>query len=185
MPREGQLSRSPGPLRAAPMERTETRSRDCNRLPLMSWTLAEDWLAIAGLILLTYGTGAQAAASLADYKALWKKVKSQAKDTFAKNLFTENLGTLASAADIATQDTGQARLSLSWEAVWRRPAMWRRILTAAFTVPRKLPQLRDHNVPEAVDLAKAVRSTAVWAVIMIGSALSLASGIILLVLAYA
>jgi hypothetical protein len=146
----------------------------------MSWTLAEDWLAIAGLILLTYGTGAQAAASLADYKALWKKVKSQ-----AKNLFTENLGTLASAADIATQDTGQVRLSFSWEAVWRRPAMWRRILTAAFTVPRKLPQLRDHNVPEAVDLAKAVRSTAVWAVIMIGSALSLASGIILLVLAYA
>lgn len=150
----------------------------------MSWALAGDWLSIAGLILLTYGTGAQAAASLADYKALWKNVKHQAKDTFKTNL-----GTLADAADIATQGTGQARPSFSWEAVWRRPAMWRRILTAAVTVPRKLPQLRHHDDAEATDeaiaLAKAVRSTAVWAVIMIGSALSLASGIILLVLAYA
>ena len=159
----------------------------------MSWALAGDWLSIAGLILLTYGTGAQAAASLADYKALWKTVKRQAKDTFINNL-----GTLADAADIATQETGHARPSFSWEAVWRRPAMWRRILTAAVSVPRKLPQLRHHEDPEAEDpeaedpkatdeaiaLAKAVRSTAVWAVIMIGSALSLASGIILLVLAY-
>jgi hypothetical protein len=183
MPREGQLSRSSAALPLPRMELTETRSRDCNRLPIMSWALAEDWLAIVGLILLTYGTGAQAAASFADYKALWKKVKYQAKDAFTENLFTENLGTLAAAANIATQDTGQARPSFSWEAVWRRPAMWRRILTAAFTVPRKLPQLRDRNAPEAADLAKAVRSTAVWAVIMIGSALSLASGIILLVLA--
>ena len=150
----------------------------------MSWVLAEDWLAVGGLILLTYGTGAQAAASLADYKALWKKVKHQAKDTFTQNLFAQNLGTLADAADIATQDTGPAGASFSWEAVWRRPAMWRRIMTAAVTVPRKLPELREHGDPEAIDLARAVRSTAVWAVIMIGSALSLASGIILLVLAY-
>ena len=36
----------------------------------MSWAIAGDWLAVAGLILLTFGTGAQAWANLAEFRSM-------------------------------------------------------------------------------------------------------------------
>jgi ornithine cyclodeaminase/alanine dehydrogenase-like protein (mu-crystallin family) len=40
----------------------------------MSWAIAADWLAVFGLVLLTFGTGAQAWANLAEFKSLRKAV---------------------------------------------------------------------------------------------------------------
>jgi hypothetical protein len=46
----------------------------------MSWAIAADWLAVFGLVLLTFGTGAQAWANLAEFKSLRKAVSGYAGD---------------------------------------------------------------------------------------------------------
>lgn len=46
----------------------------------MGWTLAQDWLSVADLILLTFGTGAQALANLAEFKSLQASISKAAHD---------------------------------------------------------------------------------------------------------
>ena len=50
----------------------------------MGWTLAEDWLTVMGLLLLTLGTGAQARASMREFTSLWRDVPDRAEDQTAK-----------------------------------------------------------------------------------------------------
>ncbi len=44
----------------------------------MGWGLAAAWLAVAGLVILTFGTGVQAWANLAEFKSLRRKVTKEA-----------------------------------------------------------------------------------------------------------
>ena len=46
----------------------------------MRWTLAQDWLSVVGLILVTLGTGAQALANLAEFKSLQASISEAARD---------------------------------------------------------------------------------------------------------
>lgn len=54
----------------------------------MSWPIAGDWLAVAGLILLTFGTGAQAWFNLAEFRSLRRTVSEVASNTLTGMLAT-------------------------------------------------------------------------------------------------
>jgi len=60
----------------------------------------------------------------------------------------------------------------------------RSILSAVILMPHTLAQLRAKGGEEAVQMARFIRLAEVWSILMIGSALALAAGIIQLVLAY-
>src|SRR5690349_18342027 len=47
----------------------------------MSWALTEDWLNVAGLSLLTIGTGAQAVGALTEYTAILKTEPDDLRNT--------------------------------------------------------------------------------------------------------
>ena len=51
----------------------------------MGWTLAEDWLTVTGLVLLTLGSGAQALENLRMFRSMQPKVSGQAGDKTAKS----------------------------------------------------------------------------------------------------
>ena len=44
----------------------------------MSWAIAANWLAVLGLALLTFGTGAQALANLAEFKSVRAVISEEA-----------------------------------------------------------------------------------------------------------
>jgi hypothetical protein len=52
----------------------------------MSWAIAANWLAVFGTLVLTFGTGAQAWANLAEFKNLQASVSEDASDAIWKTL---------------------------------------------------------------------------------------------------
>lgn len=58
-------------------------------------TLLEDWLTVAGLVLLTAGTGAQALASLAEFRGLMKTLAAAANEGAADLFLTWVVATIA------------------------------------------------------------------------------------------
>jgi hypothetical protein len=145
----------------------------------MSWGIAQCWLAVLGVLLVTYGTGAQAWANLNEFQNLQGRVKKRASDAIR-----ESLG--KAAADL---------LSLSGPSSWFRviwmPWHLTRLLLARGSVrnaiilmPRRVALLYDEGGPEAVDLGRLIRAAEAWAILMIGSAFALVSAVIELALAY-
>ena len=126
----------------------------------MSWSIAGDWLAVAGLILLTLGTGVQALANLAEFKSLRQKVTEEVevgRPHFLVDL-PPNLVTI--------------------------PLFLTNLILSLLVTPRILADIRARGGDEAVELAKFKRLTLAWTIIMIGSAFALAAGIIQLLVAY-
>jgi hypothetical protein len=65
------------------------------KLPGMGWTLAQDWLSVVGLILLTFGTGAQALANLAEFKSLQASISKAAHDAIKDSVDDRRPGSAA------------------------------------------------------------------------------------------
>lgn len=147
----------------------------------MGWTLAEDWLTVAGLLLLTLGTGAQALANLAEFKSLQASVTKVASDAI-----DETLGAAFEFVDLSNLPYAFAlvRIAVYLYRLYRAMLARRSVLNAVILMPRKLAQLRAKGGDEAVELARFMRLAQVWGIIMIGSALGLAAAVIQLVLAY-
>jgi hypothetical protein len=142
-----------------------------------------DRLAVAGLILLTTGTGGQAWANLAEYKSLMQTASTVA------------ITAVSSSLAVAVMFGGGFGPDMpSW---WDRYvpkwlALVPEILTGLVQLARlifvglraTLTRFRAEGGEEAVELARFLRLAGVWTIIMIGSALALAVAIIQLVLAY-
>jgi len=104
----------------------------------MSWAIAANWLAVLGLALLTFGTGAQALANLAEFKSVRAVISEEAIKA----------GTLATADWISSP----RRLPVVPEAWNQRLIMWKlrlfskvyarqTILGAIFIMPGRLIDL--------------------------------------------
>jgi hypothetical protein len=152
----------------------------------MSWGIAGDWLAVAGLALLTFGTGAQAVSNLAEFRYL-RGIASEAAVEAVTQISVALMPVGIGPGPVLDLDV--ARL---WPWLWRRlmPRRLRSMLSAAgrkigalVSYPGKMRYLRDKGGDEAVQLARYLRAAKVWAILMIGSMLALAAAAIQLALA--
>ena len=136
----------------------------------MSWTLAEDWLSVAGLLLLAAGTGAQAWAAVAEYRRLIGTLTDETRTRI------QGAGPLSQAfmAGLSAGDP-QAGLVARWIVT---------AVVAIVVVPRKMTEIRSKGGDDALELAKLLRLAGVWGVLMLGAILVLAAAVIQLVLAY-
>ena len=150
----------------------------------MSWGIAANWLAVLGLIVLTYGTGAQAWADLAEFKSLRETISQEASEALGwieledqwLDPLTDRLGRLAVPMLLVKAAIRRIR-------ILRARLAGKTIPGAVILMPRKLSQLRAKGGDQAVDMVRLIRSAEVWAIIMAGSALTLVAACIQLALA--
>ena len=125
----------------------------------MSWPIAGDWLTVMGLILLTFGTGAQAWGNLAEFRSIRRTVSE-----VASSMMTDRLATgvdaiyarsLEKAIRAADGDGDRFRQS------YRQPSklavrilLLRAHLATMVMLPGKLRELRAEGGDEAVQLAR-------------------------------
>jgi hypothetical protein len=143
----------------------------------MSWAIVGDCLAVAGLTLLTFGTGTQAWANLAEFSNL----RASASEV-ADEAFKDAVGDLR---EFPSMPATSSMLKAAW-AAWRIMAALlarRSIQTAVIFLPLRLAQLRAKGGEEAVQMARLIRLAEVWGILMVGSALALAAAAIQLALA--
>jgi hypothetical protein len=129
----------------------------------MGWGLAAAWLAVASLVLVTFGTGAQAWANLAEYKSARRAIGQATLDALRG---AQDVGYLLS---IVTRGD---------------PGLTFIIAAFMFLMPHKLREVRARGGEEAVQMARFLRSAEVWAILMVGSALALVAAAIQLALTY-
>jgi hypothetical protein len=125
----------------------------------MSLAITGDVLGVAALVLATYGTGAQAWANLAEYRSMRQQVSKAALD----------------ALDAAVDDLGGSRGGQFGFVLV--------ILFFFIHMQDRLAEIRAQGGEEAVQLIRFRRLARVWTILMIGSALALASSVIQLALA--
>ncbi len=143
----------------------------------MGWTLTEDWLTVVSLLLLTFGTGAQAWDNLAEFRSLRQTVSEVASGAISDAMAVE----LAVATAQVMGVVGESRLERLMPA-WLR--IVKVILAGIISIPGELTQLRADGGEEAVQLVRFLRLAKIWTILMIGSALALAAAVIQLALAY-
>jgi hypothetical protein len=125
----------------------------------MSWGVTAGWLAVAGTAVLTFGTGAQAWASLAEYKNLRQKVPKAAVEA------------LNQAVDsVAPSGLPGAIVAILFS------------LVLLLFLPGRLARIEEGS-DDAIQLGRFLRLAEVWGILMIGSALTLAAAVIQLALA--
>ena len=138
----------------------------------MSWPLAANWLTVAGLVLLSLGTGAQALTNLAEFKSLQRTLSNAVIDTTRRVILAAGIAGL---------------ILPSWSKLLLR-YRWLLIVTLALgtivLMPGSLKEIRAAGGDDAVQLARFARLAEVWAILMVGSALALAAAVIQLALAY-
>jgi hypothetical protein len=122
----------------------------------MGWGIAANWAIVVGSVLLTIGTGAQARASLAEYRDVLKTLPEAIRRSIVKI-------SILFAGRVLTVVSG--------------PLTGLMLLEAALLFP-------GVDTETAVRLAQLARLTIVWTIIMAGSALVLAGAAIQLALTY-
>jgi hypothetical protein len=138
----------------------------------MSWQLAESWLSVCGLSLLTIGTGVQAWTNLAEFRAL----RETAQAVVGNEPTAAVLG-----AFFDFHRKGQKRpLFRGWQLL----AIFVPFLILYWVVLTSIAYsgVRNRGGADRVQLARFIRLAAVWAVLMVGAALALAAALINLVL---
>jgi hypothetical protein len=160
-----------------------------SRLTDMSWAIAGDWLAVAGLSSLTFGTAAQALGNLAEFKDLQASATKAAiealAESTAKNLVVVPIGVIVPVFR-SPAPTVRSRLRSRWGRSRLRKVIRKLggVISYPGSLPGSLKKLREQGGDDAVKLARYLRAAKVWAVLTVGSALVAASAVIQLVLAY-
>ena len=149
----------------------------------MSWAIAGNWLAVAGLIVLTIGTAAQAWANLAEYESLLQTASTAAKTAVSSTLAVAMMLPGGFGPDMPRWWN---RYVPTWLALVPEILIGLAQLAKGIFVGFRttLTLLRAEGGEEAVQLARFLRLAEVWAIIMIGSALTLVAAVIQLALAY-
>jgi hypothetical protein len=130
----------------------------------MSWGIAGNWLAVVGLAFLTFGTRAQARASLAEFNKLKRELAERRVQVLA----------------IAMTSLGNPLV------VW--PAMAVGYIWSGFRnlyiTPEILEGIRAKNGDEAVQFVLFRRQALIWTILNIGSTIALIAAVIQLALGY-
>jgi hypothetical protein len=129
---------------------------------MSSWSTAADWLTVAGSSLLVVGTWAQARASLAEYRDLFKDMPAAARAALEASKASRL--TVFKARGLAVVTPGA--------------------LAFIGEIPRQLEQIRQEHGEAAARAAQLIRLAAVWSVLTAGAVLLLAAAVIQLVLSY-
>ena len=140
----------------------------------MSWALAATWLTVAGSLLLTFGTGAQAWANLTEYRDLFDSASTEARQAL-RSVDPDALATIVSLVTRSEIDPGWQMWAV-WRILWAFPMI--------IGIPLKMVAIREAGGEEAVRLAHLLRQAAVWSVLMAGSVLIMAAVAIQLALSY-
>jgi hypothetical protein len=155
----------------------------------MSLAITGDVLAVAGTTVLTFGTGVQALANLAEFKTLRQIVRKEVALALwgdpSDYSPTWSSRISAAAARTAAPGTPAAVTILGFmvtRALWLRLKLWFN-LNLLFRFPKAAARIRAKGGDEAVQLAQFLRLTEVWGILMVGSALALAAACIQLALA--
>ena len=129
---------------------------------MSSWSTAADWLTVAGSSLLVVGTWAQARASLAEYRDLFKDMPAAARAALEASK-ASRITILRSRAFAVVTPAAMAFIT---------------------EIPRQLEQIREEHGEVAARAARLIRLATVWSVLTAGAVLLLAAAVIQLVLAY-
>jgi hypothetical protein len=134
----------------------------------MSWAIAGNWVAVAGLLLLTIGTRAQARASLAEFNKLKRELIKRRR---------EMVETIMGIAELATDF---AIIGLPAAAIYTVKNHFRYL----FVSPETLEGIRAQDGDEAVDLARLSQQSLIWTILNLGATLALVAAAIQLALSY-
>ena len=146
----------------------------------MSWGIAQCWLAVLGVLLVTFGTGAQAWANLAEFERLKASVSEDAWNAVKATLGEAAVHALLLSAGLpsALRVWGTS-VRLFRLLVARTSIQW-----AIIVIRRRLAQIRDKGGDQAVEMARFIRAAQAWAILMLASGIALVSAVIELALAY-
>jgi hypothetical protein len=150
----------------------------------VSLAITGDALAIADTSLLTIGTGAQAWASLAEFRSLKQSVPVAAR--YAVGTATLTLLITGGGFDLGLR---LPRFMPAWlrNALSAIPnaliAIAQMIFFTLIFFPSTIAQVRTEGGNEAVQLARFLRLAVVWSILTAGSALALIAAVIQLALA--
>lgn len=164
-------------------------------------SLWPDGLTVGGLTLLTLGTGNQAWAALIEFKLLFQKVREvhekvtndRLAESFAPALYLLGMGYLVAEAqgdkELTRTERLQKALLTSYGQLVRFSSPAAAVLMSLgsaqflnlFRWQAALIQVREEGGEEAVRLAEFYRQATVWAMIMVGSALTLAGAVVVLI----
>jgi|SRR5581483_2367354 len=129
---------------------------------MSSWGAAAQWLTVAGSSLLAFGTGAQARASLIEYRDLFADLPQAARAALEAS--TSSRLTIVKARGVAV--VTPAAIAFIAE------------------IPRQLERIRQEHGEAAARAAQLIRLAAVWSVLAAGAVLILLATVIQLVLSY-
>lgn len=155
----------------------------------MSWAIAGDWLAVAGLSSVTFGTAAQAVGNLAEFKDLRARASLAALTALAEGPGVKVLlpiGPPGFNIPVALPPMPKRwrRLRRLRSKLWRAMSKMGAVISYPSTYPGSLKQLREGGGEDAVKLAQYLRAAIVWAILTAGAALVAVSAVIQLALAY-
>jgi len=145
----------------------------------MSWALVEGWTVVAGALLLTTGTGAQAWENLARYRSHSGPSRKATRRAFWDALLIK-----------PGESPGIVLAPLMPPPpIWLARKFWykwlpRALFQAVVRTPQKMTQIQQDAGDDAVEWAQLLRSTGLWTVLMAGSALVLTGAAVHLALAY-
>jgi hypothetical protein len=143
---------------------------------MSAWSLAAGWLTVIGLVALALGTGAQAAANFSESKGLFRAITDKdRRDQLVKKyapLVPELMDNTVIQAVASAASGNPVRLL-------------RGFFYFLFVLPFKLPETRSGSSDDdAVRVLKLIHLSALWFLLLLGSALALVAAIIQLTLAY-
>jgi hypothetical protein len=150
----------------------------------MGWGLAANWVIVAGSVLLTIGTGAQAWASLSEYGDLFGETPDHAVSAFI------SISGLTSLSTSTADYPGPPIVGRILDLLGITPEVLQMFqpfvsaVSAIFVIPRKLAAIRAAGGEDAARLAQLLRQAGVWTLLMAGSMLVLAGAAIQLALIY-
>ena len=146
-------------------------------LPGMSWATSALWAAAIGLLLLACGTGAQAWASLTEYRDLWDSARPAARQAVRDNL---GIPILLEVLKTPFRIGGRLEYVLGYAV----KLLFNQVGRALVQIPPNMIVIRQAGGEEAARIAMLVRMTVIWTVLMFGSLFILAGAGIQLALAY-
>jgi hypothetical protein len=167
------------------------------RIPLrhsllrMSWSIASLWAAAVGLLLLTFGTAAQARANVLEYRDLFPSVAPAAIQALREKLSMPILLDILSGN--ASLDTKLFKIELEFlRALVSIPRKMREIRIAAAATAAVQSHANEEDKAVAIAAARRdadrittlARMSVAWSVLMFGSMVVLAGATIQLALAY-
>ena len=154
-----------------------------------------DWLTVAGLVLLTLGTGAQAWGNLVEFRALWVVINQAAfSESWSHHPivppqkidpeFELHLPELPELPEVTPEEVAEALRHPPITPMWMIRMAAGDNWGVVFAFLGALARVRTEGGKNALQLARLIRQAEIWGLLMLGSALVLMGSVVALIRAY-